>query len=116
MEEQRAIIALNGELTSDDYADFLEKEDAFHKLPYIATGRERTWDFIEGINLNYQRVRLISFALEHKLDDIYMEHLKIMEALKSKNAKELSDIIEKHISNLELEKSKVTALFPDYFE
>lgn len=114
--KQKQLLDLKGEWTAERYADFLELDDEFHKIPYVIVGREMTWQFIESINLNYQRVRTLSFSLEHKLNSVYDEHTSLIQCLKSKDANKLMQILEKHISNLDLEKSKVAELFPNYFQ
>ncbi len=116
LSEQKRIIDMTTSLTPDDYADFLEKDDAFHKIPYVSAGRERTWECIDSINLNYQRVRTLSFALEHKLNRIYEEHSIIIDCLKKKDSVNLMLILDKHIRNLKFEKTKLAELFPNYFE
>ncbi len=115
--EQEKIINIDkSKLTAEDYADFLDKDDEFHKIPYIATGREMTWEFIDSINLNYQRVRTLSYALDFKLKKLYEEHSMILDAMRDKRADDLSELIEKHIRNLDAEKEKLADLFPNYFD
>lgn len=103
-------------LEKSGYAQFLQRDDEFHRMIYQVAGRERTWQLIQQISLDYERIRLLSYALDFKLVKTYQEHCHLLQLLKDNKGDELLTVLDCHLLNVKQEVVELVRLFPEYFE
>ncbi len=103
-------------INNKEYEAFLEEDEAFHKLIFIACNKSRSWEIIEQVNTQYKRVRLLSFELYDSLDTVYEQHVAIYQAILKKDLKLAEKIVSKHVVKILADQIELQKKYPEYFE
>jgi len=98
------------------YYEFLETDEEFHKTIFAGCNRERTWSFIEQINSEYKRVRMLTFLAEIDWGNVIMQHIEIMESIRQRDEERGQRVISNHIGKLVLEQVELKKKYPHYFK
>lgn len=98
------------------FFEFLEKDEEFHKTIYIGCNKEKTWSFIEQINSDYKRVRMLTFIADINWQIVIKQHELILESIKNKDEQLGQEIISNHISKLLFEQIELKEKYPQYFK
>jgi len=98
------------------YYDFLMMDDNFHKTIFIGCNKERTWSFIEHINSEYRRVRMLSFITDINWKVVVEQHKLILESIRNHDDQMAQDIISIHIKKLKFEQVELRKKYPQYFK
>ena len=109
--KQQKIYAKDGKLW-----EFLTADDAFHEWFYKAVGFIRLWNLIKGQNGHYSRIRLLTFNDYSYVGDVIHEHEEILNAIKNHDSAIASDILDKHISALDVNKINAIRKNPEFFK
>ena len=94
LEKQRQVID-----EDDYYHRFLEYDDEFHKLLFIAVDRVFLWDLIQKLNVHYIRYRRLHMLEKDKLVTLFKDHSDITNILKSGDSLEIEGFINRHIKD-----------------
>ncbi|MFA5577678.1 MAG: GntR family transcriptional regulator [Tissierellaceae bacterium] len=98
------------------YFEFLMKDEEFHKTIFIGCNKERTWTFIEQINSEYNRVRMLTFLSDINWGDIIKQHQEILDSIISKDEVRGLEIVGNHVQKLIFEQVELKGKFPQYFK
>ncbi|MFZ5966890.1 MAG: GntR family transcriptional regulator [Bacillota bacterium] len=98
------------------YDKFLELDEAFHRMIFKGCNKERAWLFMEQINTQYKRVRLLSFIADVNWDKAIDQHGELIEAIREKNKEKAEDVITKHLKKLIVEQIELKQRYPEYFK
>ncbi|MBB6218490.1 DNA-binding GntR family transcriptional regulator [Anaerosolibacter carboniphilus] len=95
---------------------FLEMDEEFHKTIFIGCNKARTWSFIEQINAEYKRVRMLTFIADINWKDIIGQHMQILESIKNHDEQMGQEVISNHIKKLIFEQIELKEKYPQYFK
>lgn len=98
------------------FFEFLEMDEEFHKTIFIGCNKERTWSFIEQINSEYKRVRMLTFIADINWKDVIEQHKQILESIKNNNEQAGQEVISNHIKKLIFEQVELKEKYPQYFK
>ena len=108
------LINKHSQLPQDSPAHWFYDEE-FHKYIYKTCDKEKTFHTIQLMNIDFNRVKLLSFAEVPKPQQVIEEHYAILEAIAKKDTDLLKEITHKHLNPLSLDKEKIVAHYPAYF-
>ena len=108
------LINKHSQLPQDSTAHWFYDEE-FHKSIYKICDKEKTFYTIQLMNIDFNRVKLLSFAEVPKPQQVIEEHCLILEAIAKKDADLLKEITHKHLNPLSLDKAKIIEHYPTYF-
>lgn len=102
-------------LQKESYQRLFELDDQFHYLLYKGCQKERTWNMIKRMNVQFDRLRLFRLAVNHDWDIIVAQHREIFEAIQKGNADEAEKKTIEHLSLVNIEKTDLKDKYSDYF-
>lgn len=94
---------------------FLELDDKMHSLLFAECKHEKVFDLVKNSSGNYHRIRLVSYLFDDILKSALDQHNLLLEALKTRNVKQLLELDRKHISKIEVETAEYQRAYPQYF-
>ena len=98
------------------FSEFLEMDEEFHKTIFIGCNKEKTWSFIEQINSEYKRVRMLTFIADINWKIIIEQHMQILESIRKHDKKTGHEVINKHVNKLIYEQVELKEKYPQYFK
>ncbi len=99
-----------------DYAGFLDADDRFHKVLFEVTEQQMAWETIESRNGHYNRLRILYIQKEQVMYESIEQHNEIVRLLETGERKDVYKSLASHIQRLDVDKTDLVALYPDYFE
>ena len=79
---------------------FFEIDSQFHALLFSHVGREQIWSIIQANHVYYTRFRLLDTHVTARYDQLYQEHMEILQALCDRDEARLDKCIYDHLHNL----------------
>ena len=110
-----AIINKQTQLPEDSSTAHWFYDEEFHKYIYKTCDKEKTFYTVQLMNIDFNRVKLLSFAEIPKPKQVIEEHCLILEAIAKKDADLLKEITHKHLNPSSLDKEKIMEHYPTYF-
>ena len=111
----KTIIKKHAQLPQDLVTAHCFYDEEFHKYIYKTCDKEKTFHTIQLMNIDFNRVRLLSFIEFPKQQQIIEDHLTILEAIAKKDVDLLKEITYEHLNPLSLDKEKMIEHYPSYF-
>ena len=105
----------NDAFDRNEYINFLNYDDAFHRTFFEATGQELSWEVLKSMCGHYHRVRLLSIRLNGIAKNIVSQHEKLFFALKKKDLHKAMTLLNLHLHKLNSEEKMLQEEFPGYF-
>lgn len=102
-------------VVNKNYKRLLAFDNDFHELLFKACNKERTYQFIKGMMLHFDRVRILNLA-EMDPQKTVDEHKNLLKAIKEKDEKRATDLMEQHLSRVTLDQSYLREIHPQYFK
>ncbi|EPJ9473837.1 TPA: GntR family transcriptional regulator [Citrobacter freundii] len=102
-------------LEKKDFDHFLFFDNQFHSLIFSLANHHQTWDLIQNIKFNYNRMRFLNMSDKNALEKIFTEHLVLLDSLKNKEFDKINDILFEHLIFSEEEINISLKSFPEYF-
>ncbi|MBI9096280.1 MAG: GntR family transcriptional regulator [Sphaerochaeta sp.] len=113
---EESILLQKKTMKDENFVDFLIADEAFHGVIFSGINMSRIWKLIQSQGGNHHRIRLLSLSEKNVLANIIEQHQNILDALRSKNLKELLGLEDKHLSKLLQETESMILHFPHYFK
>lgn len=111
LDKERALMRV------DDFPKFLTSDDEFHRYFYVITNRERIWNWMKKINIQFDRFRFLRLKVEGlSWSGLVEEHEAILDAVKSKDINEVDRLTANHMHRMLKEEHNLIDTFPDFFE
>jgi DNA-binding GntR family transcriptional regulator len=98
------------------YSKFLEFDEQFHKIIFTGCNKARTWSFIEQINTQYKRIRMLTFIADVNWNNVINQHEDLLNAIKEKNVEKAQATITHHLKKLVIEQIELKQKYPHYFK
>ncbi|SCZ76518.1 GntR family transcriptional regulator [Acidaminobacter hydrogenoformans] len=97
------------------FSKYLELDESFHKIIFEGCDKAQTWRFIDMVNTQYKRIRLLSFTVEDVIKNLIEQHTMIYEAIRDHDQEKAYKIITNHIRKLISEQQALKKKYPGYF-
>lgn len=88
-------------MTSEDYAEIADKDEAFHDIIYKATGNQKLCQVLDILKKNMYRYRLEYVKYQDRRAMVKEEHVEMIEALKNKDKDRVRELMKLHIDHQE---------------
>ncbi|EMM3430263.1 GntR family transcriptional regulator [Klebsiella aerogenes] len=111
----RNIIDQQKALDKKEFDHFLFFDNQFHCLIFSLANHRQTWDLIQNIKFNYNRMRFLNMSDKNVLDKIFSEHLTLLNSLKNREFDKINNILLEHLIFSEEEINLSLKNFPEYF-
>jgi DNA-binding GntR family transcriptional regulator len=114
LELERLIDLQNTAIEGNEYIDFVNYDDAFHRFFFEIAGQELAWTALDTLSGHYHRVRTLTTWLNGIAPDLLIEHKKLLGVLKEKDLAGAHAALAAHLHKLPLEEKMLQEKFPDY--
>lgn len=94
---------------------FFSLDNAFHEMLFIACGKGKTYDFINGMMIHFDRVRLLNLS-EMDTKGPLEDHKNMLAAIKDKNKDRAMVEMGKHLARVNADKIYLYDRHPEYFK
>jgi len=115
MEDLRAQLVLQKKVAKDTPEKFMELDERFHMTLAQGAGFAKSWDSLEGIKSQMDRVRFITFE-ELPISKLIHQHERIVDFIEQKTVSKAEDAMRGHLREILNSLPRVQELYPDYFE
>lgn len=113
---RRLIAAQRRAAAVADGIAFLELDEAFHRALAEGIGRGFTWNVLETIKAQMDRVRFLSFEGATSLSEIIRQHAAIVDAIEARRPAAAEGAMRTHLREILASLPRIAAAHPDYFE
>lgn len=96
--------------------DFFKQDEAFHHYFYTATGHEQIWSWLQNVNMQLNRFRVL--RLKNKdlsWGSLIQEHSELLAAVEKGKTKLAEEKISEHLHRMLDEEPQLKQSFPQYF-
>lgn len=95
---------------------FYHMDAQLHAIWFIATDKEKLWEFIQAQQLHYTRFRMLDFVTETDFTRIIKEHTRLLELLKRQDGEGLEEVLKDHLYiSMTRMKDAIEVEYRDYF-
>lgn len=101
-------------LSQNNYEKFLELDNEFHQLFFKLTNKNKIYSLMKGLNIHFDRARTCIFKNKPSLNTLE-EHKSILAAIKQQDKALAKKIIEKHLSQYQIDKDNFEQEYSHYF-
>lgn len=98
-----------------DNRRFLEADENFHNIFYIATDKGFCAKTIQQISGHYKRFRLLTTVDKIISEDVIEQHRQILNAVKEKDVEKMHQVLKKHFYKIHDEEIIFCKKYPDIF-
>ncbi len=102
-------------LKKGSFERLFELDDEFHQILYKSCGKNRTWDMVKRMNIQFDRLRLLRLSVNHDWEIVVSQHRKIFEAIDSKNVDLAEESLIEHLRLVDVEKDTLKQEHPEFF-
>lgn len=104
-------------LQMNDFNNFFELDERFHKLFYTIAEKNFIWEWLQPLNFQFDRFRFLRLEVKNlNWEQIIAQHQAIITYTENGDLQQLKQIISKHLHMVDADAKNVVAAFPDYFE
>jgi DNA-binding GntR family transcriptional regulator len=114
-ELERFIEKQSAAFTADEYVNFVNYDDSFHRIFFDVTGQALSWEVLESMSGHYHRARLLTIRLNGIAKDIIDQHKSLLAALRKKDPAQARAVLHMHLHKLDTEEKILRGEFPSYF-
>lgn len=93
----------------------LELDNEFHRLAFVADGKESHFDAMMKTFHHIERLRMVSLHVQ-KEERVLSDHRKILAAIQAKDMAELAYWIDVHLHRYQEDLDAIMKKFPEYFD
>ena len=105
-------------LSPKDFAkEFVKSDTAFHCALFSLTGKTNLITYFQIINPQYERFKtFLNFEDKHTAQNLYKEHLELLEGIKNKDIDKVNMLLTHHIYDEFNSKTNLIHQYPNYFK
>ncbi|NOU88386.1 FCD domain-containing protein [Paenibacillus sp. LMG 31460] len=99
-----------------NHAQLFQLDEGFHQTIFEECKKSNIWLMIQQMNLPFHRIRMLRLATDFNWENIYHQHVMIVEAIKNKKPEVAVKVIQEHLTMVVFDKEKLKKEFPSYFK
>jgi len=103
-------------MESHDSKKIFIADEEFHKLIFEGCNKKTIWMSISGMDGDFQRIRVLKLTSKIKWDQIYSQHVGIIDAIRNKNPDLAEKIMEEHLTMVNFDKGQLKQDYLTYFK
>lgn len=103
-------------LVQKKFFEFLMMDEEFHKTIFVGCNKASIWSYIEQINSQYNRIRMLTFIADINWSNVLEQHVEILNCIKNQDRELGQEVISNHLKKLIIEQEELKKRYPDYFE
>lgn len=115
IKDLRAQLVMQKDAAKEPSGKFMELDERFHMTLAQGAGFAKSWDFLEGIKSQMDRVRFITFE-EFPISKLIDQHEQIVDFIEQKTVPRAEEAMRAHLREILNSLPRVQELYPDYFE
>jgi GntR family transcriptional regulator, rspAB operon transcriptional repressor len=113
---ERAIAMQEEAAREDDDERFLRLDDEFHRALALGIDCERAWRVVEGVKVQMDRVRYLSFDDATPMERLIEQHRAILTAIRTRDAEAAEAAMRTHLSEILTSLPLLASRLPELFE
>ncbi len=98
----------------DDYGKFIEADQEFHRLMYVAAGVPDLFDLVRRRSGHVDRLRRLHLPSAGKAKAVVRDHKRIVEAIAAGDAAQACEAVREHLSGTLAQADRIRAEHPNY--
>ncbi|MDF7638278.1 GntR family transcriptional regulator [Lactobacillus sp. ESL0791] len=103
--------------TSHNDMRFFEQDEQFHHYFYTVAGREQVWNWLQMVNMQLNRFRVLRLRSKSlSWDALIDEHKQILEAARDKQTEKAVELLSSHLHRMIDEEPTLKKDYGEYFE
>ncbi len=99
-----------------NYLRLFNLDEDFHHIIFEGCNKERLWSLISQISIDFNRTRVLKLQSNFNLENIILQHQKIVKAIVKNNPIEGEKAIENHLNKVDIDLNKLKLSYPRYFK
>jgi GntR family transcriptional regulator, rspAB operon transcriptional repressor len=99
-----------------DYRRMFELDEEFHRTIFESCNKSKTWSVIQQMNLHFNRFRMLRLVADYNWDNIFIQHVNILNAIKEKDADKAEKLMQDHLRLAVIDKELLKKSYPNYFK
>lgn len=99
-----------------DYETFHLADEAFHATIAVIAGLSGIWTLVERAKMHVDRYRRLTLPQHGRMAQVVIEHRRVLDAIRDRDAEAASKAMTAHISGLEISIDKVRQGNPAFFQ
>lgn len=96
-------------------ADFLDYDEAFHRVFFRAADKQLCWELIENMSGHYRRARLMTLWNAKIVGCAIEEHREMLRCIRQQEISRLTEIEENHCRKINIQELDLFTQYPDFF-
>lgn len=99
------------------YHEFFNADEEFHKTFYLMTDHIQVWDWLQTINIQFNRFRWLRLAISDlPWETLIEQHKEILDAVENHDSIYAVTAATKHLHLMFEEEMAVLKMYPEYFD
>ncbi|RCW48835.1 GntR family transcriptional regulator [Paenibacillus prosopidis] len=120
-EEALASLELNllqqeASMMKQDDKHMFELDEAFHGIIFEGCRKMNTWSVIQQMNVHLNRSRMLRLADDHNWQNLFEQHRRMAEAIKSGEADLAEQLMKEHLSLNITDQAVLKEKYPSYYK
>jgi DNA-binding GntR family transcriptional regulator len=111
----RGQIKEQGEVSEGNANDFIKLDEYFHRTLARAAEVAESWEYLDSIKSQMDRVRFISFE-EFPKDRLVQQHEHVVDMIECGNVAAAEEALRIHLREILKSLPKIHSMYPQYFE
>lgn len=103
-------------IKNKDYIKAFNADEEFHKTLFEGCNKLRTWNTICQVEMDFQRIRMLTLTSNLKVDDITSQHIIIIDSIKNKTPDLADKIMKNHLTMINYNLKEIRETYPKYFK
>ncbi|MBV4438318.1 GntR family transcriptional regulator [Clostridium tyrobutyricum] len=103
-------------IKNEDPIKVFKLDEEFHKTIFEGCNKARTWNTICQVEVDFQRIRMLTLSSNLKVDDVYFQHKIIVDAIKNEKPDEADKAMKNHLIKVNYDLNDIKKRYPGYFK
>ncbi|MNO96668.1 putative HTH-type transcriptional regulator YdfH [compost metagenome] len=102
-------------IEEQNHIRMFELDEAFHRILFEGCQKLNTWTMMQQMNVHLNRTRTLRLADDHHWDQLYTQHLQMVEAIKDHDGRQAGLLMSDHLHLTITDQALLKEKYPDYF-
>ncbi|HSR04687.1 MAG TPA: GntR family transcriptional regulator [Proteiniclasticum sp.] len=100
---------------SDSTGKFFQMDNDFHEKLFVIANKMQVYHLMDSMMIHFDRVRMLRLHTDKEVKELLDDHKDILSAIRSRDKKEASELMTKHLSRYKVDEELIRKDHPDYF-